>query len=63
MSDYLWGFRKPATAGVSDLSRTAEADAHLAALQHHRDAAIAVGEAQHLLQGLGIFDDILKDDG
>jgi len=52
----------PATAAASDFSRAAEADAHLAAFHHHRDAAIAVAEAQHLLQRPGIRHDIPVDD-
>ena len=43
-----------ATAAASDFSRAAEADGYLAAFHHHRDAAIAVGEAQHLFHCLGI---------
>lgn len=57
----LWG--RPATAGGSGLSRAAEADAYLAAFHHHRHPAVTIGEAQHLLHGLGIFDDIFKNHG
>jgi hypothetical protein len=53
---------EPTTVGASDLSGAAEADTHLAAGQQHRDAALAVGKAQHLRQGLGILGDIPKND-
>ena len=52
----------PRPAGSSYPSRAPETDANLLALQHDRDLAVAVGKAQHLLQGLGVFFDIPIND-
>jgi hypothetical protein len=48
-------FSNPQPAGDLHLSGAAEADVDLLALHHHRHPAVAVGEPQHLFQGLGIL--------
>jgi hypothetical protein len=50
-------------AGGSDSSGAPEADTDLVTLHHDRYLAIALGEPQHLRQGLGIFFDIPINDG
>jgi hypothetical protein len=57
------GLARPATAGGSDPSGTAVTDTYLAAFHQHRHLAGSPGKAQHLLQGLGVLDDIPIDNG
>ena len=45
-----------------DPSGAAEADAHPAVFHQHRDPPVALGEALHLLQGLGILEDVTIND-
>jgi hypothetical protein len=53
----------PQPAGGLSLSGTAEADAELAPLHQDRHPPVALGEFQHLRQGLLIFFDVSIGDG